>query len=147
MGKNILLLFLVLIGGCMTATEHQQSLHSSNEREMTVGIVQKDIHTGMSQAEVAEALGSPNIVSKDGEGNQTWIYDKIATEISYSQDSGGIIGGAGGAVSSWSMVLGGGVGYSKSAGAAAQTQKTLTVIIKFDENDLVKTLSYHSSKF
>lgn len=131
----------------MTAAEHQQSLHSSNEREMTVGIVQRDIYVGMSQADVAEALGSPNIVSKDSEGNQTWIYDKIATEVSYSQDSGEIAAGAGGIITSWSMILGGGASYSKSAGAAAQTQKTLTVVIKFDENSLVKTLSYHSSKF
>lgn len=124
----------------MTAAEHQQSLHSSKEREMTLGVVQKEIRTGMSQTEVAEALGSPNIVTKDSEGNESWVYDKIATEVSYSKDSGGIGAGAVG----WGIILG---GYSKSAGAAAQTQKTLTIVIKFDENSLVKTLSYHTSKF
>ena len=131
----------------MSAAEHQQSLHSSNEREMTLGIVQKDIHVGMSQADVATALGSPNIVSKDSEGNEAWIYDKIATEVSYSKDSGGIGVGAGAGIGNWRMILGGGAGYSKSAGAVAQTQKTLTIVIKFDNNSLVKTLSYHSSKF
>jgi outer membrane protein assembly factor BamE (lipoprotein component of BamABCDE complex) len=148
MKKAILLTpFLFAIVGCMTSTEHQQELHSSTEREMTLGIVQKDIHTGMSQADVAEALGSPNIVTKDSEGNETWIYDKIATEVSYSKDSGGIVAGAGGFIENWSIVPVGGVGYSKSSGAATTTQKTLTVVIKFDENGLVKTLSYHSSKF
>lgn len=131
----------------MTASEHQQALHSSQEREMTLGIVQKDIHVGMSQADVATALGSPNIVSKDSEGNESWIYDKIATEVSYSKDSGGIGVGAGAGIGSWRMLLGGGAGYSKSAGAVAQTQKTLTIVIKFDDNSMVKTLSYHSSKF
>ena len=114
---------------------------------MTLGVVQKEIHTGMSQADVAEALGSPNIVTKDSEGNESWIYDKIATEISYSKDSGGIAGGVGSFIENWRIAPAGAVGYSKSAGAAAQTQKTLTVIIKFDENNLVKSLSYHSSKF
>jgi outer membrane protein assembly factor BamE (lipoprotein component of BamABCDE complex) len=114
---------------------------------MTLGIVQRDITVGMPQADVAQALGSPNIVSKDSQGNQTWIYDKIATEISYSKSSGGLTGGSVGIVDSWSMILGGRAGHSKSAGASAQTQKTLTVVIKFDENNLVKTLSYHSSKF
>lgn len=147
MRKVSSILLLMFVGGCMTAAEHQQALHSSKEREMTLGIVQKEIRTGMSQAEVAEALGSPNIVTKDSEGNESWIYDKIATEVSYSKDAGGIGGGAGGYVENWRMVLGGGVGYSKSAGAVAQTQKTLTVVIKFDENSLVKSLSYHSSKF
>jgi outer membrane protein assembly factor BamE (lipoprotein component of BamABCDE complex) len=141
----IALCFLVL--GCKSAEEHQQSLHTSKEREMTLGIVQKEIRVGMSQAEVAEALGSPNIVTKDSEGNESWIYDKIATEVSYSRDSGGIGIGGGGGIENWRMILGGGAGYSKSAGATAQTQKTLTVVIKFDKEGLVKTLSYHASKF
>lgn len=131
----------------MTAADHQASLHSAKEREMTLGIVQKDIRTGMSQADVAEALGSPNIVTKDSDGNESWIYDKIATEVSYSRDSGGIFGAVGAGIESWRLVPVGGAGYSKSAGAASQTQKTLTVVIKFDENSLVKSLSYHSSKF
>jgi outer membrane protein assembly factor BamE (lipoprotein component of BamABCDE complex) len=147
MRKASLILLIMFIGGCMTAAEHQQALHSSKEREMTLGIVQKEIHTGMSQADVAEVLGSPNIVTKDGEGNETWVYDKIATEVSYSNDSGGIIGGVGAAIENWRIVPAGGVGYSKSAGASAQTQKTLTIVIKFDENSKVKTLSYHASKF
>jgi len=148
--KQLAILFLIgllSISGCMSAAEHQRALHSTNEREMTVGIVQRDIHVGMSQADVAQALGSPNIVSKDSDGNQSWIYDKIATEVSYSRDSGGIAAGAGAGIENWRMVLGGGASYSKSAGAAAQTQKTLTVVIKFDENNSVKKLSYHSSKF
>ena len=147
MRKTGLILLMLLVSGCMTASEHQQALHSSREREMTVGIVQKEIRVGMSQADVATALGSPNIVSKDASGNECWIYDKIATEVSYSKDSGGILGGAGAAIENWRIVPVGGLGYSKAAGAASQTQKTLTVIIKFDENQLVKTLSYHSSKF
>lgn len=141
-----LLLMLMFVGGCMTDAE-QQSLRSSQEREMTLGLAQKEIRVGMSQADVATALGSPNIVSKDSEGNESWIYDKIATEVSYSRESGGVSAGAGGLVGSWLLALGGQAQYSRSAGAATQTQRTLTVVIKFDENSLVKTLSYHSSKF
>jgi len=147
MRKASLVLLAIFIAGCMTAAQHQQALHSSKEREMTLGIVQKEIRTGMSQADVAEALGSPNIVTKDSEGNETWIYDKIATEVSYSKDSGGIVGGAGAVIENWRLLPAGAVGYSKSAGATAQTQKTLTVVIRFDENGSVKTLSYHSSRF
>jgi outer membrane protein assembly factor BamE (lipoprotein component of BamABCDE complex) len=147
MNKDSLILLIMFISGCMTATEHQQALHSAKEREMTVGIVQKEIRTGMSQADVVEVLGSPNIVTKDSEDSETWVYDKIATEISYSKESGGIIGGVGAVIENWRIAPAGGVGYSKSAGAAAQTQKTLTVIIKFDEKQQVKSLSYHASKF
>lgn len=144
-----LLLVFILASGCMTAIQHQQNLPSTKEREMTVGIVQKEIRVGMSQADVAVALGSPNIVTRDNEGKETWIYDKIATEASYSRDSGGIGGGGGtGGIAGNTLILGllGG-SYSKEAGAASTTQKTLTVIIKFDKNNKVESFSYHASKF
>jgi len=147
MGKASLTLLLIFIGGCMTGADHQQSLHSEKERETTVGVVQKEIHVGMSQADVATVLGSPNIVSKDSEGNESWIYDKIATEVSYSRDTGSVSGAAGRLFPGWLLAMRGSASYSKSAGAEAQTQKTLTVVIKFDENSKVKTLAYHTSKF
>ena len=135
------------LSGCVDAARHTQSLHSTQEREMTLGVVQREIRRGMTQGDVAEALGSPNIVQRDSAGKETWIYDKIATEASYSNSSGGGIGlaGAGGGTT---LILGGLLGgYSANAGASATTQKTLTVIIKFDSQGLVDTFSYHSSKF
>lgn len=138
------------VGGCMSGGQHSSRLHSAQERRMTVGIVQREIHKGMSQADVAVALGSPNIVTRDSTGTETWIYDKIATEASYSADSGGINGGigAGGMPGKTTLVLGGvGAGYKGSAGAASVSQRTLTVIIKFDENGAVKDFTYHSSRF
>jgi len=123
---------LVLMSGCVpTAAEHAGQLQSEKDRATTVGVVQKEIHKGMSQADVAAALGSPNIVSKDKSGLETWIYDKIASEVSYSTASNGIA----------AILIG-----NRSTGAASQTQRTLTVIIKFKDN-LVKEFSYHSSKF
>lgn len=151
---KLIIFFLIwssfgLMPGCMTAAEHQQELASTKEREMTVGIVQKEIHKGMSQADVAVALGSPNIVTNDGSGKETWIYDKIATEASYSTSSGGVSGGVGaGGLPGSVLILGGvGGGYSKSAGASSTTQKTLTVVIKFDDRKNVESFSYHASKF
>lgn len=151
------LLIVGLLMGCIppqkTAAQHQQSLASAQEREMTVGVVQKEIRVGMSQADAAQALGSPNIVTRDSGGNETWIYDKIATEASYSDssESGSVGGGVGGGgILGKVLVLGGIFGSksgSSSAGANSTTQKTLTVVIKFDRNSAVKDFSYHSSKF
>lgn len=144
-------LMLMFVAGCISTAEKEQN--ASKEREMTLGLAQKEIRVGMSQAEVAAALGSPNIVSKDSEGNESWIYDKIATQVSYARDTGGVAGGVGGAggvpVVGWLLGLaaGGTAQYSKSTGTATQTQKALTVVIKFDEKSLVKTLSYHTSKY
>jgi len=109
----------LLLSGCMTAAQHQQSLHSAQERKMTVGVVQKEIRKGMAGSEVAEILGSPNIVTTDEQGREVWVYDKISTDVSYSRSSGGgvigllfgVVGGSGG--------IGGmpGASFDKSAGA------------------------------
>jgi hypothetical protein len=90
-------------------------------------------------------LGSPNIVSTDEERREVWIYDKISTSVAYSTSSGGLsalIFGAG------TDVGGGGLGSAgRTAGAAATTQKTLTVIVKFDQDKKVRDFAYHASKF
>ena len=130
---STVLLAAALATGCTTAAEHQQQLGSTAERKMTVGIVQKEIHAGLTQDQVAEALGSPNIVTRDATGNETWIYDKIATEASYSRSE------AYGTI----LILGAGT----AAGATATTQKTLTVVIKFGHDRTVDTFSYHASTF
>ena len=140
---------IISLTGCMSAHQHYEQTHGAHERKMTVGVVQKEIRKGMPAADVAEVLGSPNIVTTDGEGREVWVYDKISTDVSYSKDSGGatgvlLIGGASGGTA------GGGLGYgyyNRSAGAESRTQRTLTVVIKFDEENKVRDFAYHSSRF
>ena len=138
-----------VLSGCMTADEHYRQTHGAQERQMTVGIVQKEIRKGMSAVEVAEALGSPNIVTTDVEGREVWVYDRISTDVTYSKDSGGVggallIGGASGDVAGGGLASG---SYSRSAGAESKTQRTLTVVIKFDGQKKVRDFSYHASRF
>jgi len=119
--------------GCTTAAQHRQQLASATEREMTLGTVQKEIRAGLAQGDVVTALGSPNIVTRDGAGRETWIYDKVASEASYSnsQQYGTI------------LILGAG----SAAGASSQSQRTLTVVIRFGPDQRVETFSYHASRF
>jgi len=148
--RGLIIITMILpLMGCMSAHQHYQQTHGAQERQMTVGTVQKEIRKGMSAANVAEVLGSPNIVTTDGEGREVWVYDKISTDVTYSNDTGGLgtillIGGASGGTA------GGGLGsgsYSRSAGAQSKTQRTLTVIIKFDEQKKVRDFAYHASRF
>jgi outer membrane protein assembly factor BamE (lipoprotein component of BamABCDE complex) len=148
--KGLLAIAVILpLTGCMSAHQHYQQTHGAQERQMTVGIVQKEIKKGMSAADVAEVLGSPNIVTTDSEGREVWIYDKVSTDMTYSADTGGggvllLIGAAAG------DALGGGLGsgsYSRSAGAQSKTQRTLTVVIKYDEQKKVRDFAYHASQF
>ncbi|HOD50658.1 MAG TPA: hypothetical protein PLJ71_11015 [Candidatus Hydrogenedentes bacterium] len=135
--------------GCATAQSHRADVTDDTGQRLTVGTVQKEIREGMSQAQVAEVLGSPNIVSTDENRREVWIYDKFATETVYSTSSGGIsaliLGG--GPVGSGGMGGGAGAGASRSAGASSRTQRTLTIIIKYDENKLVRDFAYHTSSF
>ncbi|MFH1049846.1 MAG: hypothetical protein V1779_02820 [bacterium] len=129
----VLAVVLLSFTACTTVTNHRSNLHSTQDEELTVGKVQKEIRKGMSGAEVAEVLGSPNIVTKDENEDETWVYDKIATEVSYSESQSAMF-----------LFIG---GTASQSGGAAMTQKTLTVVIKFDSNSKVKAFSYHSSKF
>lgn len=117
---------------CATSSVHKD-LHSERERELTLGVVQKQIRKDMSQAEVAENLGSPNIVTKDGDGKETWVYDKIATEASYSNSE-----------QYGTLLI---IGAGKSSASYSSTQKTLTVVIKFNNESKVDSFTYHTSKF
>lgn len=136
---------VVFLAGCMSAQEHKKAISDNGTDKVTVGVVQKEITIGMSGAEVASVLGSPNIVSTDENRQEVWIYDKISTEFAHSSSSGGVS----------SLILGfgsevlAGVGgsYQQSAGAASRTQKTLTIIIKFDGDDKVRDFAYHTSRF
>ncbi len=131
----------LLATGC-SATHHAADVREADDTDrVTVGTVQSEIRLGMSAAEVAGALGSPNIVTTDDERQETWIYDKISSDVTYSRSSGTIVGlifgGSGG---------GAGVGTT-DAGSSSSSQRTLTVIIKFDGNNEVRDFSYHTSRF
>jgi outer membrane protein assembly factor BamE (lipoprotein component of BamABCDE complex) len=121
------------LGACRTVEDNRRDTADTRGRELTAGLVKREITKGMSGAAVAEALGSPNIVTKDRDERETWVYDKIATEASYSQSQSGMF-----------LILG---GFSNQSGAASTTQRTLTVVIKFDKNNKVESFTYHQSKF
>ena len=67
---------VLVLSGCMMTPQHRRAVRDDSGDRMTVGKVQKEIRVGMSGAEVAEVLGSPNIVSTDEERREVWIYDK-----------------------------------------------------------------------
>ena len=130
----------ILLGAC-SATQHRAEVQDDSIDRVTVGTVQREITVGMSSANVAALLGAPNIVSTDAERREVWIYDKISTDISYSRSSGvvaGLLVGSDG---------GGAVAGSKNAGAASSSQRTLTIIIKYDDAGLVRDFSYRTSSF
>ncbi len=139
-GLSLFLAAAFALPAC-SATQHRAEVQDDADDRVTVGTVQREIRVGTPSAEVAAILGAPNIVSTDGDRREVWIWDRISSEVSYSRSSGVaaglVIGGSGG---------GAGIG-SKSAGASRASQRTLTIIVRFDDAGLVRDFSYRTSSF
>ena len=144
MRTALAVVLLTILSGCQTATDHRAAVRDPSEQKLTLGTAQREIRNGMSQAEVAKALGSPNMVTRDRSGIETWIYDKISTEYFYSTSSGGV---AGLIMGSTGNVSGTAVGSTtQSSGANTRTQRTLTIIIKFKDGQ-VDEFTYNATSF
>lgn len=123
------------------------------QQTFTLGLVQSKIKVGVTQDEVARVLGSPNIVTKDANGKDTWIYDKVASVSSTSEsaNTAGIAGGGGGLGVGNGSVGGGlgmiGVSHANYKNNSQSNQKTLTVVIKFSQYNKVESFTYHMSNF
>jgi len=126
-----------------------------SQKTLTVGIVQKSIVKGVTQEQVIMSLGSPNIVTQDSNGKETWVYDKMSSSISDSNKNESAIRKGTFVRDSWhnlGMVLTLGLLVKgepemTEVSQIQTSQSTLTIVIKFDEHNLVESYSYHSSKF
>ncbi|HWL79820.1 MAG TPA: hypothetical protein VNR89_02595 [Roseomonas sp.] len=135
-GRLLPLAAVIVLAACTPASEHARDVAAGRgaSDRLTVGTVQREIRQGMSGAEVAAVLGSPNIVTGDEHRRETWVYDRIATEQVYSSSSGGVN----------ALFL---AGVGGRSGAAQTSQRSLTVIIRFDETGRVRDFSYRTSSF
>ena len=133
------------LSAACTASQHRAEVHDAAADRVTVGTVQREIRIGMSASEVASVLGAPNIVSTDTERHEVWIYDRIATDVVYSESEGGVLGLIFGPLgSAGAAAIGAG---SRSSGARSTSQRTLTVVINFDGDNRVDDFAYHTSRF
>ncbi len=129
---NILFgLALTSLTGCMThPTSNGDNGNASN---LTVGKVQGEIKDGMPASDVASILGSPNIVTTDEQRREVWIYDKVSSNRVDTRNS---VGG--------SIIIFGG---SSRQAESTSTQKTLTIIIKYDDQKKVRDFAYNYTQF
>ena len=143
--------FSLILTACESARSHRESVQDTSGDRVSVGTVQRQIRVGMSGAEVARVLGSPNIVTTDDQRREVWVYDKISTTNVYSTSAGSasLSGGTAlGLLAVPALVIGSFNAQSNgSAGASSTSQKTFTVIIKYDEAGRVRDFAYHTSRF
>ena len=140
------------------------------QSNLTPGKVQQNISKGMSSTEIIKALGSPNIITRDKTGKTSWVYDKVSTY--HSKTNGGLnfvrmnandFVIAGGVLAGTAAVLKttGQSNFLISAAALGlftlfntqedyeykTEQKTLTIVLDFDENEKLQNFSYMYSSF
>jgi outer membrane protein assembly factor BamE (lipoprotein component of BamABCDE complex) len=120
---------VLLLGGC-TETPPKEPQTAD---QLTLGKVQGEIKVGLSSAQVVEILGSPNMVTTDEQRREVWVYDKISTDrMNASRSSYGTL-----------IVFGGRSDESQ----ASSRQRTLTIVIKFDDEKKVRDFAYNYTQF
>jgi hypothetical protein len=122
------LCLFVAAAGCWQGTGEVR------EDRLTVGKVQGEIKIGIPASQVAELLGSPNIVTTDEKRREVWIYDKVSTDrVDMTKSSFAAI----------ILVMGG----SSTDSSSSTRQRTLTIIIKYDEEKKVRDFAYNYTQF
>jgi outer membrane protein assembly factor BamE (lipoprotein component of BamABCDE complex) len=131
-----ILIAALLLSGCVPASDHagQVGAGGAADDRLALGTVQREIRVGMTNADVVAVLGSPNMVTTDERRRENWVYDRVSSETVYSASAGGVN----------ALFL---AGVAAQSGAARRSQRTLTIIIRFDESARVRDFSYRSSSF
>lgn len=114
------------------------------ESKLTLGLVQQIVKKGITEQQLIEGLGSPNMVTTNSNGETSWIYDAVSTTVESSSNasSASILGGVGNS----NAILGGGIGKGEASSTVVRTQRTLTVIIKM-QNGIVTSYATRATKF
>jgi|TARA_B110000977_G_C10948097_1_gene443584 outer membrane protein assembly factor BamE (lipoprotein component of BamABCDE complex) len=120
----------LLLAGCVTAPEPLTKKNS----ELTQGMVQMKLEVGStSKTEVLETFGAPNITTRDGKGDEVWTYQRQAQATQSSSQDG-----------YWTIIF---AGKSSSASGFETSSRMITLIIKFDNKDIVTDFKSRESNF
>ena len=126
----VLIISLLPLTACVTAPEPLTKKNS----ELTQGMVQMNLEVGKTnKAEVLNTFGGPNITTRDSSGNEIWTYQRAA-QISQSSSQSGY----------WTIII---AGKSGSAAGFETSSRMITLIIKFDQNDVVTDFKSRESNF
>lgn len=119
------------LGGCVQSNVQPVSQRNS---ALTTGNVEMHIKVGVTtKNQVLENFGAPNITTTDGSGNEVWTYQRAATVSQSSSRS-----------NYWTVILAGG---GANAAGFEQSQRTMTLIIKFNKDDIVSDVRSRYSQF
>ncbi len=128
--KSLLLLGLLALSGCVTTPEPLSNRNSP----LTQGNVQMNVQPGITtKAQILETFGAPNVTTRDGQGQEVWTYQRQAQVSQQSSQKG-----------HWTVLF---AGNSKNASGFESSSRMMTLIIKFDSNDVVSDFNSRASNF
>ena len=125
----VTVLATILLTGCIPP----QPVADRNS-QLTQGNVQLSVQVGeTTKAQVLESFGAPNVTTRDGSGKEVWTYQRSAQVAQSSSKSG-----------YWTILL---AGQSGGSSGFETSSRMITLIIKFDANDVVSDFSSRTSNF
>ena len=152
------------LGGCASAPPDQSTTApatalsnsvaappaQSGASALSYGVVTAAVERGKTtQLELIQLFGGPNISTIDGEGVETWVYERSVSQTDAANKSPNWQAAANLGLSFGNAQLGasGGGGSSGSGFSSASSFRSLTVIVKFNPNKTVKDYSVRASQF
>jgi outer membrane protein assembly factor BamE (lipoprotein component of BamABCDE complex) len=127
---GVLGVVISLVSGC---TSMLQPVTTTNSN-LTQGNIEMNLRSGQTtKAEVLQAFGSPNVVTRDGKGNEVWTYQRAMQASQQDANSG-----------FWTLFF---VGKSRNQSVFETTSRMITLIIKFTNHDVVEDFNSRTSHF
>ena len=141
MNNRLAICVTIVAVASMTACTLPTKPVSTRNSELTHGNVQMNVRVGeTTQAQVLDVFGAPNITTIDSSGQEVWTYQRAAT-VEQSVSTRGF----------WTILLMGeaaaAAGQSQETSGFEQTQRMITLIIKFGERDVVTDFRSRASEF
>jgi len=139
----LILMFSFMLSACSTTKQ----TGIGNADPASYGLAKKKLAVGKTtQQDVIQTFGAPNITTKGtGDVAEVWTYEKVSSDYAASQWDVGLGGGGGGGGSGGG---GGGAlfgGYGKQKGSSSV--RTVTLIIKFNANEIVSDYKIMETNF
>ena len=119
---SLIVIYLLLLTACApSAPLAVIPARKVETQKVTLGNVQMTVKKGATNSDVINALSSPNIVTSNNDGTETWVYDKLMVEAEYAEGA--------------------------NSGVAVKSTRTMIVVIKFDKNSRVETVQYRQTSY
>jgi outer membrane protein assembly factor BamE (lipoprotein component of BamABCDE complex) len=131
--RFLILISFTLLAGCSTNSGPLVSIpsRSMETQRLAVGAAQM-LKVGSTSERVIELLGSPNVVTNNEDGLETWVYDKVSkeTEVVRTSDGG------------WLFTP-----KQQQSVVSVVGERTLIVVIKFDKDQRVSNVRYRQTSY